>query len=87
MSTKNIGHGLDFSDLKRIFGNVQDDEGNEGDEAGDENELVFTEFLEVMCASAIYRYPDPFIPIAKRLDTFMGDDMIKPLKGKIKALK
>lgn len=34
--------------------------------AGGESEMVFGEFLEGLAAVALYRYPDPFTPLAIR---------------------
>ena len=76
-----IGGGFDFADIKRIFGNVQDLEGNAGDDAGDDEELVFTEFLELLVCVCIYRDPNPFMPLDKRFDRYVTQELIKPLKA------
>lgn len=43
--------------------------------AGGESEMVFGEFLEGLAAVALYRYPDPFTPLAIR---FAGPLTVPP---------
>ena len=78
-----IGNGIDMGDLKFMFGLVQDDDGNEDDDS----EMVFTEFIELLCCSAFYRYPNPYTPTYKRIDNFIGKDICKVLSKKVKLEK
>eukprot|EP00854_Cymbomonas_tetramitiformis_P011761 gene11761-13884_t len=80
-----LGAGVDNSDVKNIFGEVQDNTGNESENAEeDESELVFTEFIEFMATCCIYKYPNPYKPLHKRLDQFFGEEILKPLAAKLK---
>ena len=78
-----IGNGIDMGDLKFMFGLVQDDDGNEDDDS----EMVFTEFIELLCCSAFYWYPNPYTPTYKRIDNFIGKDICKVLSKKVKLEK
>ena len=80
-------NGVKQADLDVVFGAVQDSDGNDGGDAGDEAEMVFPEFLELVGAVGIFRNPNPFVPLHKRLEAFFENDICKPLKGKIKGLK
>jgi len=81
------GNGIDQNDLDVIFGAVQDSDGNDEGEGDDSKEMVFPEYLEMMAAIGIYRNPNPYMPLNKRLEGFFGNDLVKPLSSKIKGLK
>ncbi|CAE7628729.1 FIM3 [Symbiodinium necroappetens] len=68
--------------VQQIFQGIQqdataaDDEENAGepeDGAGldDDDEMSFSEFLDGLVAVAAYKYPDPFIPLSSRINTFL----------------
>ena len=76
-----ISGGFTHHDVKKIFGNVQDAEGNDGDGADDDDELVFTEFIELLVCTCVYRDPNPFMPLDKRFSAYVTKDLVKPLKA------
>ena len=67
--------------VQQIFQGIQqdataDEEDNGGeneDGAGldDDDEMSFSEFLDGLVAVAAYKFPDPFIPLSSRINTFL----------------
>jgi hypothetical protein len=76
-----VGNGLDMNDVKRAFGSVQDGSGSSEDHR---TELVFTEFIFMMQGLALFKRPNPFEPVARRIADFLRDDVYKALEGVMK---
>ena len=58
----------------------QDEEYGDGDDPAQAEQLSYVEFLEALAALACWAVPDPFMPLATKLDTFLTDTLFAPLK-------
>ena len=62
--------------VQEIFQGIQQNATAEGENYGDEGidddeELSLSEFLDGLVAVAAYKFPDPFVPLSTRLNTFL----------------
>jgi len=48
------------------------------------SELDYNEFLLSICGMALFRYPDPFLPLYNRLEDFFSKDLTPVLSGAVK---
>jgi hypothetical protein len=74
--------GLTQSAVVHLFMNLQDDElmsAHKGIKSFDEIELHFEHFLEGLCGCAIYKYPDPYMPIVLKVHHFITQNVVKAL--------
>jgi hypothetical protein len=72
---------LSVSDAESLFVRVQEGDGDSDDE--DEGEMMFSEFLEAVCALVVYEFPLPHESYAQRLARFllqMKDESIGRVK-------
>ena len=74
------GGVLSESRLRVLFQTVQQDEDYGGDHAAQSEELSYVEFLEALAAIACWTRPDPFMPLATKLDSFLADTLFATLK-------
>lgn len=69
----------DFSEdsASRVFRNVQaggDDPNQEGSEiGGGDDSLIYLEFLEAIAAVACFKYVNPYVPLATRIEQFFRE--------------
>ncbi|KAH9190520.1 hypothetical protein AeNC1_007510 [Aphanomyces euteiches] len=57
--------------IKQLFQAVQQDAADSDADL----ELIFAEFVEAIAAVAVFRNPNPYIPLATRLETFLADNL------------
>ena len=63
----------------RVFRNVQagggDPSGEGVDMGGGDDSLIYLEFLEAFAAVACFKYVNPYVPLATRIEQFLRDQV------------
>ena len=89
----------DFPELacRKVFNDTQMEEEEEGsiDAGGGADEMIYMEYMECWSAIACFKYPNPYIPLCKKVeDTFVHIVFenqkafaLKPTKRKAKVKK
>lgn len=68
------------STVSHIFDSIQD-HGDGPEESGGSGGLSFNEFLDGLIAVCLYWNPSPFVPLERRLDTFLVEAFLPRLSG------
>lgn len=65
-----------FGRIKQLVAFVQQDGDTSGSISGydADSEFVFSEFVEALAAIAVYRNANPYLPLAKKLETFFDEN-------------
>lgn len=76
--------------LMQVFGNVQQDllatQAEEQEPLDSTSELVYMEFLEALCALSVYRFPDPYMPLAQKVDQLCTQSIFARLAKTVRGL-
>ena len=89
------------ADLASVFSKIQSDDdaamaaetaaeeggGGGGGDVDESAELSYPEFLEGLCAIAVYKDPDPYKPLEKRVEDFLTGSILAGSKGRKKKKK
>ena len=78
-----IDEQLNESAVVRLFLNLTDDEDTQADggiKSWDEIELQFEDFLEGLCGCAIYKFPDPYMPVVLKVHNFITQKIVPLLR-------
>jgi hypothetical protein len=81
---KVIDHVLNESAVVRLFLNLTDQDEGSADGAiksWDEIELQFEDFLEGLCGCAMYKFPDPYMPVVLKVHNFITQNIVAVLKN------
>lgn len=64
---------LTESAVQQIFQGIQQNATAESEDEGmdDDEEMSFSEFLDGLVAVAAYKFPEPFTPLATRINSFL----------------
>lgn len=74
---KLVSGALGSDELRTIFSNIQHE--NRTDSDASNRLMTYDEFKEALAAVAVYRQPDPYVPLTTKLAIFITHDIIKPL--------